>query len=167
MKCPCYREGSVVIPPQKIWLSSIKYVELLSQLSHWPSIWWSKYNFNRLKTKQCTEVRFVSFFSGGFITAIGVNIPERKLAKHTSVQWVTGLDLGYSKLFIFIFVKLWKNKENKMKGFLQRILQEIMKKKNPIRRSTQRPSNLTYHIADCWISGLKVVTGELLCPPST
>ena len=37
---------------------------------------------------QCTEVRFVSFFSGGFITAIIVNPPERKLEKHTSVQCI-------------------------------------------------------------------------------
>ena len=35
---------------------------------------------------QCTEVRFASFFSGEFITAIIVNPPERKLAKCTSVQ---------------------------------------------------------------------------------
>ena len=35
----------------------------------------------------CTEVRFASSFSGGFITAIVVNPPERKLAKCTSVQW--------------------------------------------------------------------------------
>ena len=35
---------------------------------------------------QCTEVRFVSFLSGGFITAIVVNPPERKLAKCTSVH---------------------------------------------------------------------------------
>ena len=28
----------------------------------------------------CTEVRFASFFSGGFIAAIVVNPPERKLA---------------------------------------------------------------------------------------
>ena len=34
----------------------------------------------------CTEVCFASFFSGGFITAIVVNPPERKLAKHTSVH---------------------------------------------------------------------------------
>ena len=33
-----------------------------------------------------TEVRFTSFFSGGFITAIVVNPPERKLAKRTSVH---------------------------------------------------------------------------------
>ena len=33
-----------------------------------------------------TEVRFSSFFSSGFITAIVVNTPERKLAKRTSVH---------------------------------------------------------------------------------
>ena len=31
--------------------------------------------------RHCTEVRFASFLSGGFITAIVVNPPERKLAK--------------------------------------------------------------------------------------
>ena len=35
----------------------------------------------------CTEVCFASFLSGGFITVIVVNPPERKLAKHTSMQW--------------------------------------------------------------------------------
>jgi len=35
---------------------------------------------------QCTEVHFYSFFSGGFIAAIVVNPPERKLAKRTSLQ---------------------------------------------------------------------------------
>ena len=35
----------------------------------------------------CTEMRFASFLSGGFITAITVNPPERKLAKRTSVDW--------------------------------------------------------------------------------
>ena len=39
------------------------------------------------KSSQCTEVRFASFLSGGFITATVVNPPERKLAKRTSVQW--------------------------------------------------------------------------------
>ena len=34
----------------------------------------------------CTEVRFASFLSGGFITVIVVNPPERKLAKRTSAQ---------------------------------------------------------------------------------
>ena len=41
---------------------------------------------NAEKFLQCTEVRFVSFFSGGFNTAIVVNPPEKKLAKRTSVQ---------------------------------------------------------------------------------
>ena len=35
---------------------------------------------------QCKDVRFVNFFSAGFITAIVVNPPERRLAKRTSVQ---------------------------------------------------------------------------------
>ena len=35
---------------------------------------------------QCTEVRFASLLSGGFITAIVVNPPERKLAKRTIVH---------------------------------------------------------------------------------
>ena len=34
----------------------------------------------------CTEVRFASFFSGGFITIAVINPPERKLAKRTSVS---------------------------------------------------------------------------------
>ena len=34
-----------------------------------------------------TEVRFDSFLSGGFIIAIVVNSPEKKLAKCISVQW--------------------------------------------------------------------------------
>ena len=34
---------------------------------------------------KCTEVRFASFFSGGFIIAMVVNPPERRLAKCTSV----------------------------------------------------------------------------------
>ena len=41
----------------------------------WPLQQWSVH---------CTEVRFSSFFSGGFIIAIVVNPPERKLAKRTS-----------------------------------------------------------------------------------
>ena len=38
------------------------------------------------KENHCTKVRFASFLSGGFITAIAVNLPERKLAKCTSVH---------------------------------------------------------------------------------
>ena len=36
---------------------------------------------------KCTEVRFASFLSGGFITALIVNPPESKLEKRTSVQY--------------------------------------------------------------------------------
>ena len=43
-------------------------------------------------TQQCTEVRFANFLSGGFITAIVVNTPERKLAKRTSVRWFLCLE---------------------------------------------------------------------------
>ena len=39
-------------------------------------------------------MRFASFLSGGFITAIVVNPPERKLEKRTSVHCTT---LYYSK----------------------------------------------------------------------
>ena len=39
------------------------------------------------KVAQCTEVRFASFNSGGFTIMAVINPPERKLAKHTSVQY--------------------------------------------------------------------------------
>ena len=44
--------------------------------------------YNANATSHCTEVRFVTFLSGGFITAIVVNPPERKLKKRTSVHCV-------------------------------------------------------------------------------
>ena len=37
-------------------------------------------------TAHCTEVRFASFFSGGFTTIAGINPLERKLTKHTFVH---------------------------------------------------------------------------------
>ena len=48
----------------------------------------------------CTEVRFFSFFSGGFITATVVNPPERKLAKHTSVHFVRDLTLARPRVIL-------------------------------------------------------------------
>ena len=36
--------------------------------------------------RKCSEVHFTSFVSGGFITTIVVNPPERKLAKGTFVH---------------------------------------------------------------------------------
>ena len=44
---------------------------------------------NSVRTLHGTEVRFGSFLSGGFITAIVVNPPESKLEKRTSVHWPT------------------------------------------------------------------------------
>ena len=38
------------------------------------------------KSKHCTKVQFSSLQSGGFITAIILKPPERKLAKRTSVH---------------------------------------------------------------------------------
>ena len=42
---------------------------------------------------QCTEVRFASFLSGGFITVIVVNSPEKKLEKRNSVKCTKALIL--------------------------------------------------------------------------
>ena len=90
-------------------------------------------------------MRFASFFSGGFITAIVVNPPERKLAKRTSVRWVDGTNDSSTKrvmfqaLFFFIIsyrlgaLKTlyfhYEKYKNKLKQFLKRIWQEIVKKK--------------------------------------
>ena len=41
-------------------------------------------------------MRFASFLSGGFITAIVVNPPEKKLAKRTSVQWGESLEFAHN-----------------------------------------------------------------------
>ena len=46
-----------------------------------------------METYHCTEVRFASFLSGGFNTAILVNPPKRKQAKRTSVHWFHNLKL--------------------------------------------------------------------------
>ena len=47
--------------------------------------------------EQCTEVRFASFLSGGFITAI-VNPPERKLEKNAPL--CSGYGLWVNKVLI-------------------------------------------------------------------
>ena len=43
-------------------------------------------------------VQFASLLSGGFITAIVVNLPERKLEKRTSVQRLSTYDIGWTFL---------------------------------------------------------------------
>ena len=40
-----------------------------------------------ISSTYCTEVRFASFLSSGFTTMAVMNPPEKKLEKHTSVQW--------------------------------------------------------------------------------
>ena len=47
-----------------------------------------------------TELRYVSLLSGGFTTMAVINPPEKKLAKPTSVQWLSDFDLGHFKRFI-------------------------------------------------------------------
>ena len=37
---------------------------------------------------KCSKVRFASFLSGRFITAMVLNPPEKKLEKRTSEEWV-------------------------------------------------------------------------------
>ena len=48
----------------------------------------------------CTKVRFSRFFSGGFITAIVVNPPKKKLAKCTSVNCTVLHNFWPKKIFI-------------------------------------------------------------------
>ena len=49
-----------------------------------------------------TEVRFASFLSGGLIAAIVVNPRERKLEKHTFVQFV---EINSEAAFLFLMLK--------------------------------------------------------------
>ena len=44
-----------------------------------------KMNTGKWFSEHCTQVHFVSFFSGRFTTMTVINPPERKLAKRTSV----------------------------------------------------------------------------------
>ena len=68
----------------KNFVDSIYYLGILVDSRKW-------------RATQCTEVYFASFFSGGFITAIVVKPPERKLAKRTSVQCSENLFLSLTK----------------------------------------------------------------------
>ena len=58
---------------------------------------------------QCTEVRFASLLSGEFITAIVVNLPERKLEKCTSVQWCNNQCVVPAPGGIISCTKMWEN----------------------------------------------------------
>ena len=61
----------------------------------------------------CTEVRFASFFSGGFTTMAVINSPERKFAKRISVDWSTARDYTVDKYkCIVCFLKNWASPSN-------------------------------------------------------
>ena len=51
-----------------------------------PATTFSITSLPKVRCVQCTEVRFSSLLSGGFTTMAVMNLPERKLAKRTSVQ---------------------------------------------------------------------------------
>ena len=73
-----------------------------------------------VEIRQCTEVRFASSLSGGFITSIVVNPPERKLAKRTSVQWLNFPKQAKSqKLLNRLLVEIIKVREKKNCCFLK------------------------------------------------
>ena len=44
--------------------------------------------------RECTEVRFASFLSGGFTTMEVINPPEKKLSKPISVEWCKVVEVG-------------------------------------------------------------------------
>ena len=50
---------------------------------------------NHIGTQYCTEVRFASFLSGGFITAIAVNTLTGKETGKTRLCVLHGLDLPF------------------------------------------------------------------------
>ena len=82
-------------------------------------------------------------------------------------HWVASLDIGHSKLFMFIFVKLQKEMKTKLRGFLQKNYEKKINTWN-IRhlvdesfvQATQR-TNVFY----CRLSDLDMVA--CLCGPST
>ena len=81
----------------------IKYVQLLP--------------ISQIAIPECTEVRFVSFLSGGFITAIVVNPPERKLEKRTSVEW--SIFLQDIKVSFIIYVCIYDCLRIKVYGLIK------------------------------------------------
>jgi hypothetical protein len=78
------------------------------------------YNFDH-----CTELRFASFFSGGYITAIVVNSPERKFAKRTSVHCT---DKKWTKTFFISPANIIKGADKKKLGaFSEKEVLQILK----------------------------------------
>ena len=63
---------------------------------------------------QCTEMRFVSFLSGGFINAIVVNPPERKLCVQCPALYV-------HSMYLKITLILCKNHKNFVNASLKNV----------------------------------------------
>ena len=72
------------MPHSDICISRVSRLSILARKDKTKMI--SQKYFAAMETYHCTEVRFASFLSGGFITAILVNPPKMKQAKRTSVH---------------------------------------------------------------------------------
>jgi hypothetical protein len=77
---------------------------IIDDLNKGPSIYYVSAFLNVFGLTHYTEVCFVSFISSGFITAIVVNSPEKKLAKRTSVHFYISINkvLNVSKYGHFL-----------------------------------------------------------------
>ena len=78
------QEYHSTIPWWKLW-KLVQNLILISNYFCLTAFWIMQPQLNI--STHCTKVRFTNFFSVGFITAIVVNPPKRKLAKRTSVHW--------------------------------------------------------------------------------
>ena len=79
------------------------------------------------------EIRQSTIYYTGLLGRWDKRIIDQESDVSSIIFFIIFIDLGHSKRlhskrFIFIFVILYKKRENKLKGFLQRSLQEIMKK---------------------------------------
>ena len=74
-----------------------------------------------VRATHCTEVRFASFLSGGFITAmIIVNPPERKVVKRTSVHCIAGLTNAKNALKYFKCIDIYTY--TKIHPYMEKVL---------------------------------------------
>ena len=95
---------------KRLWLVMMDLVQVICQVLHLTfrlelfevnskNLHFStKFYFYKSLITHCTEVHFASFLSGGFITAIVVNPPERKLAKRTTVHCSTAVQCSAVKV---------------------------------------------------------------------
>ena len=82
-------KNSAMTVPEKYNLAPVYDIFLFkSQLASCCSGSWKgkKAILDAVPFTHCTEVRFSSFFSGGFTTMLVINPPETKMAKRTSVH---------------------------------------------------------------------------------